>query len=425
MTADVDHPVGDHPPSAAQAAGSALEVRWVLGVWAVAVAAAWVVVTLASRVLPPDPLALSVVVAFPGDAVLGPWTSFDGGWYLSIADGGYAFVSVDAQANVAFFPAYPLGMRWLGWVLGGNPMAAGVVLTLVSGAVAVVVFARWCALRLGSPAVRWAVVALVVYPYAWYLFGATYADALFLAAAVGAFTLVERGHPIAGGLVGAVATAARPVGAAVVVGLIVLVWARRGGLSGGVRAGVRRLRPADAGVLLSAVGLVGWMAYQWARFGDPLVFSRIQAAWGQESGPATWFKLDFLARLRAVPCHTSGWVTGEVTTCGVNQGSDLLYTAGVALQGGLLVAGLVALPWVIRRFGVAYGVYTALVLAPALLGSQDFQGAGRYLLAAFPLFALAGATFAERRGLRRVVVPVSVVLAVTLTSFYARGYYVA
>jgi hypothetical protein len=95
------------------------------------------------------------------------------------------------------------------------------------------------------------------------------------------------------------------------------------------------------------------------------------------------------------------------------------------LQAGLLVAGLVAIPWVVRRFGVAYGVYVGLVLAPALLGSQDFQGAGRYLLAAFPVFALAGAILADRPPLRRVAVPISIVLAVVLTSFYARGYYVA
>ena len=408
-----------------QRAAPASNLRFALGAWGVAVVVAWVVVTLSSRLLPHDPLSLDAVLAFPGDAVIGPWTSFDGGWYLSIAERGYSFVSLDAQANVAFFPAYPLAMRWVGWLLGGNPLVAGVLLTLAAGVGSVVLFTRWCAQRLSSPAVRWSVVALLAYPYAWYLFGATYADALFLLAALGAFILVERGHPVLGGLVGAVATASRPVGVAVVVGLVVLVWARRGGLEGGLRASVARLRPADAGVLLSAAGLVGWMAYQWSAFGDPLLFSRIQAAWGQEGGPRTWLKLDLLDRVRALPCHTSSWLSGEVTTCGTNAGSDLLYTLGILLQGGLLLAGLVALPWVVRRFGVAYGVYTALVLAPALLGSQDFHGAGRYLLAAFPLFALVGGVYAERPAVRRVVVPLSVLLAVVLTSFYARGYYVA
>lgn len=399
--------------------------RFVWGAWAVAAVAVWTVVLVSWHLLPHDPLRLDAELRFAGDAVFGPWTSFDGGWYLSIAERGYSFVSLDAQANVAFFPAYPLAMRWVGWALGGHPLVAGVLITLVAGAGAVGLFARWCAERMGSPAVRWAVVALVAYPYAWYLFGATYADALFLVAALGAFMLLERGHPVWAGVVGAVATATRPVGLAVAVGLVVLVVARRGGLSGGLRAVWGRLRPADAGVVLSMGGLVGWMAYQWSAFGDPLLFSRIQSAWGQETSLRTLFKLDLLDRLRAVPCHTRGWLTGEVATCGSNAGSDLLYTLGIVLQAGLLVAGLVAIPWVVRRFGVAYGVYTGLVLAPALLGSQDFQGAGRYLLAAFPVFALAGSVLCDRPVLRRVALPCSIVLAVVLTSFYARGYYVA
>jgi len=399
--------------------------RFALGAWAVAAVGLWVVALVSWHLLPTDPLALDAELRFVGDNLIGPWTSFDGGWYLSIAERGYSFTSIDAQANVAFFPAYPLAMRWVGWLLGGQPLVAGVLITLAAGAGSVVLFSRWSAERLGSPAARWAVVALVAYPYAWYLFGATYADALFLVAALGAFTLLDRGHPVWAGLVGAVATATRPVGLALVVGLVVLAVARRGGLSGGLRAAWGRLRPADAGVLLATGGLLGWMAYQWSAFGDPLLFSRIQSAWGQETGPQTWFKLDLFARLRAVPCHAQSWLTGEVTTCGTNPGSDLLYTAGIVFQGGLLLAGLVAVPWVVRRFGVAYGVYTALVLAPALLGSQDFQGAGRYLLAAFPVFALTGGILADRPALRRVVVPVSIVLAVVLTSFYARGYYVA
>jgi len=408
------------PPSLTEA-----DRRFVRRTWLAAAVAVWTVVLVSWHLLPHDPLSLDAELRFAGDALFGPWTSFDGGWYLSIAEQGYSFVSVDAQANVAFFPVYPLAMRWVGWALGGHPLVAGVLITLVAGAGSVALFARWCAGRLGSPAVRWAVVALVVYPYAWYLFGATYADAVFLVAALGAFTLLERGHPVWAGLVGAVATATRPVGLALVAGLVVLAVARRGGLAGGVRATLGRLRPADAGVLLSLGGLVGWMAYQWSTFGDPLLFSRIQSAWGQETGLGTLFKVDLFDRLQAVPCHTHGWLTGEVTTCGSNQGSDLLYTLGLVLQGGLLLAGLAAIPWVVRRFGVAYGVYTGLVLAPALLGSQDFQGAGRYLLAAFPLFALAGVALCDRPALRRVAVPISIVLAVVLTSLYARGYYVA
>lgn len=392
-------------------------VRFALGAFAAVGVVLWVVAFLSHRFLPPDPLVRQSEFLFAGDALIGMWVKFDAGWYRLIADEGYSFVSVDLQAPVAFFPAYPLLMRWVGFVLGGHPFVAGVLVTVASGLGAVALFSRWCADRLSSPAVRFSVVALIVYPFAFFLFGAVYADALFLVAAVGAFVLLERDHPVLAGLAGAVATATRPVGFALVVGLVVLAVVRRGGW--------RRLRPADAGVLLSAGGLAAWMTYLWVNFGDPLVFSKIQKAWGQESGPATWFKFDLFDRVRAVACHTRGWLGGPAPTCGPEYGSELLYTLGIVLQGALVVAALVAVPWIIRRFGVAYGLYTAAVVAPALLGSQDFQGSGRYLLAAFPVFALVGAAAERRPAVGRVAMACSAVLLVVFTSLFARGYYVS
>lgn len=393
-------------------------VRFALAAFGIAVVVLWAVALLSHALLPPDPMVRQVLLAFPGDGVFGAWTQFDAGWYRSIAVDGYFFESYDRQASVAFFPAYPLAMRWLGWVLGGNPLIAGVLVTLAAGCGAVVAFARWCADRLDDVATRWAVAALLVYPFAFYLVGPVYADALFVAAALGAFLLLERGHPVLAGLVGAVATATRPVGMAVVIGLVVGVVALRGSW--------RRLRPVDAGVLLSLGGLLGWMGYLWHTFGDPLLFSRIQGAWGQEGGPATWFKLDLIGRIRAIPCHFRGFIGGDAPTCAGEYGSDLLYSLGVVLQAGLIVGALVTVPWVIRRFGWSYGLYTLAVLAPAIIGSQDFHGAGRYLLAAFPVFALLGAV-ATRLPRRLVVAALvgSALLAVTLTSLFARGYYVA
>lgn len=388
-----------------------------LGVFAAMTVVLWVVANLSGSLLPPDPLVRVPTLSFPGDWVAGVWAKFDAGWYLNIARDGYGFVSVDKQANVAFFPAYPLSMRWLGWVLGGNPLVAGVLITLASLAGAVVLFARWCTGRIGEPATRWAVVALLVYPYAWFLFGAVYADALFLLAALGAFTLLERGHPVLAGLAGAVATATRPVGVAVVVGLVVLVWVRRGGW--------RQLRPADAGVLLSLGGLAAWMGFLAARFGDPLLFSRIQAAWGQETGLTTMLKFDIYGRLTSVQYQVRCLFDGGASTCAPTDTSELLYTVGILTQGVFLLAALVAVPWIIKRFGWAYGIYTAAVLAPALVGSQDFQGSGRYLLAAFPVFALVGAGLSTRPRLGVGVVAVSAILLVALTSLFARGYYLS
>jgi hypothetical protein len=65
-----------------------------------------------------------------------------------------------------------------------------------------------------------------------------------------------------------------------------------------------------------------------------------------------------------------------------------------------------------------------LVLVPAV-GSQDFQGLGRYLLGAFPAFAVAGSLLAERPAARRWVLPLSALVLVVYAGMFANGRYLA
>jgi hypothetical protein len=239
-----------------------------------------------------------------------------------------------------------------------------------------------------------AVAVLLLYPYAWYLYGAVYSDALFLALALGAFLLVDSDHPVLAGLVGAMATATRLVGVAVAIGLVVRILERPG-----------PRRAGDAGVLQSGLGLVGWAGYLWHRFGDPLLFSKVEAYWDQPPGPSTWFKLTFVKYLV--------------------RGSDRVYAWGTLAQALLALSALVAVPWVVRRFGRGYGAYVAVGILLPVIGSKDFQGLGRYLLMVFPVFALVGEAMAVRPGVRRIVLPAAAVALVGMTASFAHGIYLS
>jgi hypothetical protein len=61
------------------------------------------------------------------------------------------------------------------------------------------------------------------------------------------------------------------------------------------------------------------------------------------------------------------------------------------------------------------------------VGSKDWQGTGRYLLAAFPVFAVLGLRLVERWSptARRAVLAASTVMLVFLASGFARGFYLA
>jgi len=178
-------------------------------------------------------------------------------------------------------------------------------------------------------------------------------------------------------------------------------------------------------VLLSLSGIVGWTVYLWTRFGDPLLFSRVQGAqgWDQGEGPRTWFKLAFFERLEQLPALLSDSVTGS-TAHHPNPWTEATYGLGVVLQAVCLLGALVLVPLVVRRLGWGYGAYVLTLLLIPLAGTKDFQGAGRYALAAFPCFALIGSHLASRTGPRVVWFVASGGLLLLLSSAYARGYYV-
>jgi hypothetical protein len=329
--------------------------------------------------------------------VLG-WARFDAGWYAHIATEGYSY-SPGEQSPVAFFPAYPLAVRGLR-SLGLDTFLAGVLLTACCGLLALALFTRWARTRVDEAAARDAGLFLVLYPFAFFLYGAMYADAFSLVLVVGAFLLLERGRLGPAVLLAAVASAARPVAPALVLGLLVrrLEWKRERGERWGL---------ADALPLLAGVGLVLWMLYQWRTFGEPMAFTQVQSApgWDQAPGWRTWLKLR--------------WFQGFSASMTLSDALRLLGHAALAL-------GALALVWpTCRRLGWGYGAYTAAVVGLPALSSKDFMGMGRYLLAAFPLFLTVALLLRERPRLRLGLLATSALLLLSLTAAYGAGVYVS
>lgn len=336
---------------------------------------------------------------------LGAWTWWDGAWYVEIAKRGYSFMA-GRQSPVAFFPLYPLAMRAVARVVG-HPALAGFVLTLSSGAVAVTLFYRWCSDRLDRGRAGAALALLLLYPCAFYLMGAVYADAMFLAISLGAFVALERGHPTAAGLLCALATAARPTGAALAVALWMRARELRKSQSPGGDDASARWSPARPprpfprawpGLLIAPAGLIAYCAFLAVRFGDPFAFVAAEGApgWNQAPGFHTWFKIAWIHRMKSQPYFNA------------------LHYHLVA-SALITVVALVLVPRVFRRFGKAYGLYALLMVAGAAWSTRDFTGMGRYVMVAFPCFAAAADCLVTRRP--RALRPLLVVSAGMLVFF--------
>ena len=88
----------------------------------------------------------------------------------------------------------------------------------------------------------------------------------------------------------------------------------------------------------------------------------------------------------------------------------------------VLVVVVLFIPGVSRRFGFGYGVYVAVLVATVAFGTNELIGAGRYLMAAFPVIPCLARWLEQRR----IVVPylvVSAIALVALTVLFSRGAY--
>lgn len=204
--------------------------------------------------------------------------SFDGAWYAGIAAHGYAYAPDGAQHNVAFFPLYPA----LIWIFVRARMPVDYAALLVSNLaflLALFVAFAWVARRAGSVAARWTVATLCCCPLS--LFGtAAYSEGPFLLFSGAALLSADSMRLRWSGLWVALASATRLIGIAFLPAFLIAALVRR-------RGGA--LLPAIAAL----TGVLGFSAFCAFRFGDPLAWLHVQAAWRPGAGfdEAAWQNL--------------------------------------------------------------------------------------------------------------------------------------
>jgi hypothetical protein len=344
-----------------------------------------------------------------GDTWFGGFARWDAEWYRTIVREGYVYYP-GVQSSVAFWPTYPTVVSIFSWAFP-SIYITGTVVTVLSGATAVVVLRKWARVFVSREIAITAVILLCVFPYSWYLYGVVYSDALFVATAIGAFYLVEKDRFFWAGLVGVLATAGRPAGLVVAAALVLRVIEKRNISNGasGIRGlfNPRTLTRADAPIFLSWLGVGSWCLFLWLNFGHPFLFAATQASkgWDQGAGPATWLKFRLIEELQHRPFEWS--------------------TIGHVAHGLVVFGALALVPTVKRRFGWAYALYCLGMIALPLLGTKDFFGAGRYLLGTFPCIVVAAELLAARPKVRAVILPLSLTVMLAFAVAFGRGSYIS
>ncbi len=321
---------------------------------------------------------------------------WDANWYYEIAQAGYRYAAGEAgQQNIAFFPAYPLLMRYLGMALGRRLIAAGLAVSLLAFLGALVYLYHLGRRYMDDDRAAAAVVLLASYPFALF-YGAVYTESLYLLGVLGAVYHLSRGESGRAAAWGCLVGLTRANG--LLVSLPLVVIALQPALAARTPAAWRWLwiatapgpqavepipaRAVVARVLAAAApiaGLAAYWTYLWGLTGDPFSWLHVQATWGRtfqgiagvSSGPfRELVEFGVLASLRAMPLDT--------------------------LNSLAAVLAIAAIWPVTRRFGAALGLLVAVsVTAP--LAAGGVMSMGRFTAVVFPIFLWLGAAVPARQ----------------------------
>jgi hypothetical protein len=342
-------------------------------------------------VLKPDGSKITDVVPF-----LDRWAQWDFYHYRALAEVWYSSRPTGVPLEV-FFPGFPFTL-WLlhGLGIGSAPSAheyvlAGLIVSAIAGAVAVVALRRLGDLELGKGGGNRAVLLLVLAPPAVFL-AAPYTESLFLAFAVPAWLAARRGRWAMAGVLCAGACTVRITGLFLAIALVVefLTSPRRDWRQVGW-----------IGVAFSTTA--AYMLWLWRKTGDPLRWLHAQEEGWHRTFTWPWDSL-------------KNTIDGALVN-GYSPDYAWQFRAEIiaAFVGALLTVGL--LVW--RRWGEA--TFIGLQIA-AFTTSFWFFSVPRSTLLWWPLFiAIAAATMRWRWTLWAYVCVCAPLMIVWVVAYTAGG----
>jgi hypothetical protein len=345
--------------------------------------------------------------------VVGLFLRWDVEWFLRIVRDGYSFTK-GQWSTVAFFPLYPILVRCFMW-LGLSDIAAGILVSNVALYVAAVLACRLWTAQFGSERIGKAgVVLLLVWP-ATFFHSTIYADALFLALLAGVMTAAREGRWAIAGVLGCLLALTRQIGLFFLMPLLLdaygIGFARGAGPSrarvgwlGAYRIGFSRgTGPNRAGVgwlALVPCGTLGYCAFLWRKFGDPLAF-----------------------------LHTGGWQRDYpgiwVTFSRVTEREWLYRVLFVGTAVWLLVLILLML---VTRARLSDAVWCSVVWYTSA-ASGTLEAIPRLAMLALPIFGFTAALTDtpalsdKRQSMRQVLLAVSGMALALCTILFVNGYW--
>jgi hypothetical protein len=289
-------------------------------------------------------------------------------------------------------------------VLGGDEVLAALLLSTAAAVAALACLYRLTEARYGPRAARLAVLALGLYPTAFFLL-APFTESLFLALTLAAFVAADARRWWLAGLLGALASLTRGPGLLTAPALAWLAWEQRRAAPAGERP--RSLVPVALALALPLAGGGAFLAWRaWVGFAPMGEVLR------QYSG------LEMVDPLRGlVYALRQVWAVHDLHT--------LLDVASAGLFLGLAAAMLRRPRWRVWPWVIYTCANLAFFLSKHSLTASSLQSLARYVLVLFPAFIVLGDWLAGRpQPVRFAWVLASSLGLVVLSALYAVGWFV-
>ncbi|MEA5503511.1 mannosyltransferase family protein [Halotia wernerae UHCC 0503] len=228
-----------------------------------------------------------------GSAATVSWDVFsawDSEWYRKIVAYGYEYINDGKQHSIAFFPLFPLLIRAV-MTFGLSFEVAGTLLNNLAFLAALIVLYFWVEERNGKSAARWTTAILAWCPYS--IYGTViYTEGLFLLCSTAALRAFDKQQYTWVAFWGALSTATRSPGLALIPAFLFASWQQRRGVKAYIAS------------LAVGLGVFLYSLYCQIQFGDALAFVHVQKGWRTSAGFA-W--QGWLMMLREITLGKAYW----------------------------------------------------------------------------------------------------------------------
>ncbi|MBI2617143.1 hypothetical protein HYW55_03365 [Candidatus Gottesmanbacteria bacterium] len=349
------------------------------------------------------------------------WTfgNFDGVHYLNIALNGYV-----AQFTQAFFPFYPLLIRFFYTLLPFPPIVVALIISFVFFTLSVIMFHKLLLLDYGKNTVLWAIGFMILFPTSFY-FGSIYNESLFLFLILSSFYFARKKKWALAILFAAISSATRIVAVALLPALLIewyfqykrSSWFMTVGKN--LFSGANRIRKhiiqfgrpelIFLSIFLSLGGLALYMVYLQKEYGDLLYFWHAQGVFGAERSGSTFILLPqvFYRYFRIL------------TT--ISPHVEMFWVALIEVVMSLITI-LFLVTAVLKKVRVSYVVFSTIAfIMPTFTGTLSSMP--RYVLVLFPIYIVLA--LIPSKQLKWLLLYLSSILLTVFTIIFTRGHWLS